>query len=130
MVDIGCEAWDRACARLLEVIAIAEALGSKPAIRSAVEVSAGLASVRGEWERAGRFFGAAEAHAAYTGLKRDPADDAFLAPLMANARVISAAKRFDVAVDAGGALSLEEALGEASIWLAECARKPRAGLAS
>jgi tetratricopeptide (TPR) repeat protein len=130
MVDIGREARDRARARLLDVMAIAEALGSKPAMRSVVEVSAGLAAASHEWERAGRFFGAAEAHAAATGLQRDPGDDAFLAPLIASARAISTVGRFDAAVDAGGALSLEEAFGEAANWIAEGARGPRAGAAS
>jgi hypothetical protein len=57
-----------------------------PVIQSVLEVSAGLAAWRGEWKRAVNLFGAAETHAQTTGLRRDPADEAFLAPLMDNAR--------------------------------------------
>ena len=62
---------------LLEVLAIADEIGSKPAGQSALEVSAGLAGATQEWADAARFFGAAEAQAAQTGLHRDPADEAF-----------------------------------------------------
>ena len=41
---------------------------------------------RGDFERAARFYGVAEAQNGSTGLHRDPADEAFLAPLMEKAR--------------------------------------------
>ena len=57
-------------------LAIAEEIGSKRESQSVLEVSAGLAGLRGEWPQVARFFGAAEAQAAETGLRRDPADEA------------------------------------------------------
>ena len=64
---------------------------SRP-VQSAFEVSAGLAASR---ERNGtnavRFYGAAEAQARETGLRRDPTDEAFLAPFIAQARGAGAA---------------------------------------
>ncbi len=71
---------------LLEALAIAGEIGSKPAGQSALEVAAGLASLREGLGARGEVFGAAEAQMAQTGLQRDPADEAFLAPLIAQAR--------------------------------------------
>lgn len=129
MVEIGRGAGDRACGMLLDVIAIAAKLGSKPASQSVLEASAGLAAARGQWERAARFFGAAETHARQTGLQRDPADEAFLTSLMQKSRALSPDGQFDAVVEAGGALSLEGALAEAQTWLADCARRPQPGSA-
>jgi tetratricopeptide (TPR) repeat protein len=59
MVAIGRGSVDRVGAQLLEVLAIADAIGSKPAGLSALEVSAGLAASKQEPEQAARLFGAA-----------------------------------------------------------------------
>jgi hypothetical protein len=123
MVGIGRGAVDRARAMLLETLAIAVATGSKSASQSVFEVSAGLASARGEWERAARLYGAAEALAAQTGFKPDSADEAFLAPQILKARSMLSSEQFDSAVEAGRALGVDEALAEARTWLSEGARE-------
>jgi hypothetical protein len=102
---------------VLEVHAIAVKLGSKPMGQSVLEVSAGLAALREEWNSAARFFGAAEAQTRETGLRRDPADEAFLAPLIAKAREKLGATTFGEAESAGRALTYEEAVLEARVWL-------------
>ena len=117
MVAIGRRAGDSAREMLLEVLAIAEEIGSKPAGQSVLEVSAGLAALRGDWERAARFYGAAEAQTAQTGLHRDPADEAFLAPRIALARNALGAPAFASAECGGHALSDGESMVEARAWL-------------
>jgi hypothetical protein len=96
---------------------IAERTGSRAVAQSALEVSAGLAAARKDYERAARFFGVAEAQAAQTGLQRDPVDEAFLAPLVSQARRALGDEAFGAAEAAGRALTSEEALSQARTWL-------------
>jgi predicted ATPase len=117
MVAIGRESGDRARAILRDVLAIGEEIGSKPVGQSVLEVATGLGALRGEWERAARFFGAAEAQTARTGLQRDPADEAFVAPWIAKARATLGAAAFVAAEAAGRVLSYENAMAEARTWL-------------
>ena len=104
---------------LLEAMAIAGEIGSKPAGQSALDVSAGLAALRKDWARAARLFGAAEAQIVQTGLQREPGDEAFLAPLIAQARGALGTSAFDATATAGRALGYEEAMAEAREWLEE-----------
>jgi predicted ATPase/class 3 adenylate cyclase len=117
MVAIGRRSDDRARAMLQEALAIAAEIGSKLAGQSALDVAAQLAALRHDWQRAARCFGAAEAQTAQTGLKRDPADDAFLRPLVEQAREALGASAFDAAKTAGHALGYEEAMTEVRAWL-------------
>jgi non-specific serine/threonine protein kinase len=117
MVSIGRRAADRAREMLLEVLSIAEEIGSRAAGQSLLDVTAGLAALRENWERAALFFGAAEAQTAQTGLHRDPADEAFLAPLIATARESLGSAAFGAAEAAGHSLSYEEAIVQARTWL-------------
>jgi len=117
MVSIGRGSGGRAREMLLEVLAIAAEIGSKPAGQSALEVSAGLATFRKDWERAARLFGGAEAQTAQTGLHRDPTDEAFLLPLIAKARTALGPADFAAAEASGHALSYEDALAEVLTWL-------------
>jgi predicted ATPase/class 3 adenylate cyclase len=112
---------ERIPAMLLETLAIADETGSKPVAQSALEVCAGLAAARGEWERAARLFGAAEKHAEATGLHRDPADEAFLAPLVANARRARGAAAVATAERSGRALACGDAKALATEWVAGAA---------
>ena len=118
MASIGRGSSDRARELLLEALAIAEEIGSKQTGQSVLEVSAGLAALRKEWRYAARFYGAAEAQAEQTGLRRDPADEAFLLPLVANARAALNEVDFAEADAAGRALPYGSALVEARAWLA------------
>jgi hypothetical protein len=83
-----------------------------------LEVCAGLAAACAEWEHAARFCAAAETQTGETGLHRDPADDAFLAPLIAQARDALGTTAFTAADTAGRTLSYEAAMAQARTWLA------------
>jgi len=117
MVAIGRGSPERAGAMLREAQVIAEELGSRPLGQSVLEVCAGLAASRAEWEQAVRFFGAAEAQTGKTGLHRDPADDAFLTPLIARARDGLGPKAFEAASAAGRGLTDELAIAQVREWL-------------
>jgi len=117
MVVIGRGTRERARTMLREVLQLVEQTGSRPACLSMLEVSAGLASMCAEWQRAARFFGMAEAQAEWTGLRRDPADDAFVIPLMLKARAAVGDASFSAAEAAGRAVSYAEAVEEVRRWL-------------
>jgi tetratricopeptide (TPR) repeat protein len=119
MVAVERGASERVPGLLLEILTLADAVGSKPVGQSALEVSAGLAAVHGDHERALRYFGAAEAETGSTGLQRDPADDAFLRPLVARSRDALGAEAAREAEQEGLALSYERAIDEVRRWLAE-----------
>ena len=112
MVAIGRGSATSAARCCSKSLPIAAEIGSMPAGQSALEVTAGLASLREDWERAARLFGAAEAQIAQTGLQRDPADEAFLAPLIARTREASGGAAFDGAATSGRMLGYEEATAE------------------
>ena len=120
MVAIDRGAGARARVLLDEVLTIAEQSGSKPAAQSALEVSAGLAALAEDWERAARFYGMAERQAGNTGIQRDPADDAFLRPLMAKTREALGDTRFAASHASGRALDFDEVMAEARGWLSNC----------
>jgi predicted ATPase/class 3 adenylate cyclase len=102
---------------LVEALGIGEAIESHTVIQSVLEVAAGLAASRGEWALCARLFGAAEAHGAKTGVSRDPADEAFLAPRIAAMRRAAGEAAFQEAEAAGRALAAGQALREARAWL-------------
>ena len=119
---IAIERGSDAAARelLLEVVAINEEIASRPVGQSVLEASCGLAALRKDWRRAARLYGAAETQSALTGLHRDPADEAFLAPRVARARgTIDAA--FAAAEAEGRALGYEAAIAETRAWLGSAA---------
>ncbi|MEO8537654.1 MAG: tetratricopeptide repeat protein, partial [Betaproteobacteria bacterium] len=102
---------------LVEVLRIVDESGLKPAALSLLEVSAGLAATCAQWTRAVRFFGVVEAQMAETGLHRDPADEAFLAPLIESALAHLGAGGFAEASAAGRALTYDQAIAELRAWL-------------
>ncbi len=108
---------DRARAMLLEMLAIVDEIGSKRAGRSVLEVSAAFAAFVGEFQRAARLYGATQAQLEQTGYHRDPADEAFLAPLIARARAALGAAAFTAAETAGSALDYDDGLAETRAWL-------------
>ena len=117
MVAIGRGSAGRARDLLREVLTIANETGSKPAGQSALEVSAGLAALQKDWNRSAHLYGAAEAQTLRTGIRRDPADEAFLQPLLATTREALGESRFTLAETSGRELSFEQAITEARAWL-------------
>jgi predicted ATPase/class 3 adenylate cyclase len=102
---------------LLEVHTIAAETGSRPVGQSVLEVTAGLAVLHEEWALTAVFFGAAEAQARQTGLHRDPADEAFLAPLIAKARGALGDAAFAGPENSGRALPYEDVMEQVRAWL-------------
>ncbi|HUL57289.1 MAG TPA: hypothetical protein VLT60_09835, partial [Usitatibacter sp.] len=72
----------------------------------------------GDFDRAARLYGVAEAQNSSTGLHRDPADEAFLAPLIDKARH-AMGPRYRGVEDAGRALPYPQSIAEARAWLSE-----------
>jgi non-specific serine/threonine protein kinase len=118
MTSVDLERPERARPRLAEAAAIAEETGSKQVGQSVLEAGAGLASLRGEWTLCARLYGAAEAEAARTSLRRDPADEAFLSHRVEAARRALDPEGFIRAEQEGRALAYEVAIGAARAWLA------------
>ena len=116
MVWIDRGSPERARAMLLEVFSVARVTGSRATSQSVLEVCAGLAALLEDWAQAARFYGAAEAMAAATGLRRDAADESFLAPRIAKARDAMQAA-FAAAESQGRAQPLDLMLQEARAWL-------------
>jgi non-specific serine/threonine protein kinase len=116
MIYVARRAHGEARSALCEIIAIARETRSMPVGQSALEVASGLAASLGEPMVALRFFGAAEANTRDTGIVRDPADDAFLQPLIRAARAseVEAAAR---AESDGEKAGYEVVLGEVDAWL-------------
>jgi len=117
MVATGRKSHASAREMLVEVLQIVDESGLRPAAQGLLEVSAGLAASSEEWTQAVRLYGVAEAQTVATGLARDPADEAFLAPLIAMAKENLGADAFASASAAGRALDYDAAIAELRGWL-------------
>ena len=117
MTSISLGLGERACAMVREGLAIAEQTGSKENAMTHVDCAAALAASFGDWQRAARFCGAAEAFMAQKGRRRESVDAAFIAPLLARAREAMGSAAFAAAETSGRALSYEEAITETRTWL-------------
>ena len=102
---------------LLEVMQIADGNGSKPAALCALDVCACLAAMQQDTSRAARYFGLAEAQNDHFGLRRDPADAAFLAPMLDKVRLEMGASAFLAAEAQGRALPFGQGWTEVGHWL-------------
>ena len=101
---------------LLKAMAASESLGQQRLGLATLEVCSGFAAACGEYERATRFYGVAEAQNSSTGLHRDPADEAFLVPLIAKARE-ELGPRYRVIEEIGRAQPYSQAISDARAWL-------------
>jgi non-specific serine/threonine protein kinase len=119
MVWIDRGAPTRARSVLLEILAEIEEGGAAATTQSVLEVMAGYAALVGDLEATARLYGAAEAMAEQTGLHRDPADEAFLARHVDEARRRLEAAVFESSERAGRLLPAESAVKEARAWLEE-----------
>ena len=118
LVAIGRRDGTRARPIVEEVLAISCETQSRSTGQCALDVCAALAAVRGEWARAARFFGVVEMQTVEGGYHRDPADKAFIAPLIAQARDRLSTPAFEHAEADGRALSYDDAIEEVRAWLA------------
>ena len=97
---------------LREVLAINRETGSRQIAQSLLEVAAGVAAVREDWPRVGAWYGAAQAQMHETGLQRDAADEASLAPHVANARAALGDDGFAAAERSGAQRSRDGAIDD------------------
>lgn len=118
-VSIGRGVGNRARGIVREAHAIAREVGSTYLGELVLDVCAGLAAHLRQMEHAARFYGAAEAQLEEIGLRRDPADEAFLTPLIAQAREVLGPAMFAEGEAAGRALGYDGAMAEAQAWLDE-----------
>jgi len=103
--------------QLLEVAELSESL---PAIYGRVfplMLCAGLAALRGEWEPAARFGGAAAFHFAQMKWPLDPADLAFERSIRDRTREAMGEAAFERCQEAGRGLTLEQALAQVRQYL-------------
>lgn len=105
-----------AAALLREVIAIVGQIGSRPAAIGALDVATGLAVQAGDAHQAARLHGLAETENAASGIRRDAADGAFLAPFLAAARA-ALGTAFEPAVQAGRGADFDTAWAGLLPWL-------------
>ena len=82
-----------------------------------LESSCGLAVLGNDWQRAAQLYGAAEAQSASTGLHRDPADEAFLAPRVKAAREKLGAAAFAAEETRGRAIGYDASIAATRAWL-------------
>ena len=104
-------------AMLFEATEIAGEIGSKRAGRQVLDGSAALAACLGDWDRASRFYGAAQTQLEQTGIHRDSGDEAFLMPWLAKSREALGEAAFAVSEANGRVLSYEDAISEVREWL-------------
>ena len=117
MVALGMQRLDDARHLLLQVVDIADAIGSRPAALCVVDVCVALAAARGEHALAARWYGLAQTHYQRASLHRDAADDAFIAAAIAPVRA-ALGGGFDTLADQGRDQGFEASWGRLLQWLA------------
>ena len=113
-----------ACPLLREVMQIADQNGSKPAALCALDVCACLAATLSDAPRAARYFGLAEAQNDHFGLRRDPSDAAFMAPMLDTVRRELGEPGFLQAETQGRQLPFNQGWAEAGRWLQAAEQQP------
>ena len=118
MVSVERESAEEASAFLIEALDEGAKIGSRSAVQYVLATCIGLAVLLGRWQDAARFHGAVEAQGEQTGLRSDPADDAFLARRLPKARDSLGAQAFEATSALGRVLAVDQARTQARDWLA------------
>jgi len=108
---------ERARALLAEGAAISRDIGSTRGGQNVIEAAVGLAVLREQWTEAARFAGTLEALMKEIGIRRAPADEAFVVAQIAKARVALGDAAYDAAEQTGRAIPYAQAIDEAKAWL-------------
>jgi non-specific serine/threonine protein kinase len=117
-VEASTSAMQRAVERLREALALVEELPSNRTTQALFDVCIGVGALAGTWSFAAKMYGRAAAQLECAGSCRDPADEAFLSPLITRTRSELGDDVFATAASAGRALSYEAAIAEVRAWLA------------
>ena len=102
---------------LREVLEIVDAHAGPQETQQLLTVAAGLAAHEGDWARAARIYGAAQAQLEQHGLRREPADEASVAPLMVRARQATDHAGFAAREAEGRAMTPDDVLRDVRAWL-------------
>jgi non-specific serine/threonine protein kinase len=116
-VSIGRGSAEPARPRLAEALDIVERLGSKPLTANVLQIVTGYAACRGDWRGAAQLHGATVALCEQSGYRLDPADEAFLVPLLSRARETLGEPGFSAAEAVGRLLSYDAILADAKALL-------------
>jgi tetratricopeptide (TPR) repeat protein len=111
------EKFKRARQILAECMAVGRTIGYKGVPDCSLDVVAALASSMGHHRVAARLHGAALALMQKAGSRREPVDEALIAPRIASSRAAMGGAAFDAAEAEGAALSYEACVAEADAWL-------------
>jgi predicted ATPase/class 3 adenylate cyclase len=103
---------------LREVAEVARQTGSQPMQHGALEVASGLAAALARWDDAAAFYGAAQGRREASGLRRDAADEAFMAAAIDTTRQALGAEPSRRLEAAGRARSPDDLLAWLDAWLA------------
>jgi tetratricopeptide (TPR) repeat protein len=109
---------ERARVTLAECVCVAQTIGYKVVPDWSLDVVAALASSLGDHRVAARFHGCAVALMQKAGARREPVDEALIAPRIARSRSAMGGAAFDLAQAEGMNLSYEESVAQADAWLA------------
>jgi non-specific serine/threonine protein kinase len=115
--SIGLGREDQAQGMVREGLTIVEEIGSKRVGVALLDCVTALAATVGDWERAARVHGIAEALMEQMGCHREPTDEASLPPLIRRAREALGGRAFAAAESTGRSVSYDEAITEARAWL-------------
>jgi predicted ATPase/DNA-binding winged helix-turn-helix (wHTH) protein len=118
---VTAEKLEQARTVLAECMAVARTIGYKGVPDCSLDVVAALASSLGNHPLAARFHGAALERMHKAGSRREPVDEALVAPRIALSRAFMGAAAFDGAEAEGIALSYEASVAEADDWLEQSA---------
>jgi predicted ATPase/DNA-binding winged helix-turn-helix (wHTH) protein len=116
-ISLGRE--DQARGMVREGLAIVDEIGSRRLGVAYLDCLTGLAAAVGDWERAARLHGTAEALREQMGYHREPTDEASLSQIVRSAREALGSDAFAAAESAGRAVSYDEAIGKARAWLGQ-----------
>jgi non-specific serine/threonine protein kinase len=113
LIAIGRQDPDRAA----EVLREAVTLISPIQCSGALDMVGSVFALRGEWRRAARYFGGAEAQRGLSGWHREPVDEMIIAPNVARTREALGDSEFETAKVEGRAADAETLLANARDWL-------------
>jgi len=109
---------------LLEALEIAVQVASEPLGANVLLIASALAAHQQSWRVAVKLFGAGDAQCVRTGFRREPADEAFIAPLVAKAHQALGSTVYGQAEAAGRSLDYDAALASARHYLESCGTLP------
>jgi len=94
-----------------------ETIGSTLNAHGLLAMTGAIAALQKDWKHAAQFFGASDFQLETFGLRREPADQAPLTPLMAQTRESLEPASFSASEAQGRAQSVEDALAAARAWI-------------